>query len=368
VIENTDTLGRTTTNVTANSAGVDQFTVISDWTGARNRKVRHNHQFSKAVTIHFAGFKMNTPQSGSRSWSKTSGSGIESFSSSGLKLDPGYSAVVYNEALSKLYSQMRGEIDLSIDLIQSRQTLDLCSKGVKILKNLGTELLKIRRSNPRHWASAWLEYQYGLKPTLSTVYDSFKRIMTNEDGYLKLKATSHHEEKYQGVLNLGGGLTRKITQVLSQRCRFEAEYNVRSDRIAQLANYTSLNPVSIVWEAIPYSFVADWFVDVGGYLRSFESALIYNPSFLGGVSIEGYHLRSIADQQGVQDLGNGAKHIEGMLGSRIEAGKRRVVLSGSPFPKFPQLNPSLGPSRLISAASLLAQQVSHKSWNRPMQV
>jgi hypothetical protein len=360
VYEDTSNAGLTTVTTSANSGGSDQFTVITDYNGPRNRKVRHGHQFSKAITVNYSGFKMNTPPSGSKAWTRTSGVGIQSFTSNGLSLDPGYSSVIYNEALAKLYSQMRGEIDLSIDLIQSHQTVELCDKGVKLLKNMGTALLNIRRSNPKKWANAWLEYQYGLKPTLSTIYDSFKRVMTNEDGYFKLKSTSQQHTSYQGVVDLGGGLKRYIRQELQQRCRLLAEFNVKADRIAQLAGYTSLNPVSIVWEAIPYSFVADWFIDVGGYLRSYESACIYSPNFLGGVSVEGYLLRSYAEQRGVQDLGLGAKHIEDMQGLRYESGKRRVVLSGPPIPKMPQLNPSLGSSRLISAASLLAQRVH--SW------
>lgn len=359
VTETTDNVGNTTTTVSANSGGFSSFTVIDDWTGARNRKVRHNHAFAKSLTLHHSGFTLNTPPAGSKSQSKTSGVGIRSFTSSGLTLSPGYNNAVYNEALSKLYGAMRGDIDLSIDLIQSRQTASMVSKGLRILRSATMELHKLRRFNPRDWGSAWLEYTYGLKPTMSTLYDGFKRIMTNEDGYHKLKATAQLVTKAQSSVNTDG-ITLKTLQTLQQRCRFEAEYNVRADRVAQLAGYTSLNPVSIAWEAIPYSFVADWFIDIGGYLRNMESAAVFAPSFLGGCVIEGYMLKSDATYGGVQSLGGGANHIESMSGMRFESGKRRAVLSSTPTPRPPTFQPSLGPSRLISAASLLSQHIT--SW------
>lgn len=49
-----------------------------------------------------------------------------------------------------------------------------------------------------------------------------------------------------------------------------------SAKAKMAATYTSMNPASIRWETLPYSFVADWFVGIGDFLRSCESATIYN--------------------------------------------------------------------------------------------
>jgi hypothetical protein len=45
-------------------------------------------------------------------------------------------------------------------------------------------------------------------------------------------------------------------------------FEAREDLCTTLNDAGVLNPASVYWETIPFSFVVDWFVDVGGYLNA----------------------------------------------------------------------------------------------------
>lgn len=129
-------------------------------------------------------------------------------------------------------------------------------------------------------------------------------------------------------------------------------YAVANSRLNSIANYTSLNPVSIVWELIPYSFVVDWFTNVGGYLRNLESSLLYGSDFAYGYRSD---LSVQHETQGAAG-GNNA-YSEVAAGDYLLVTFRRSILNASPTPRFPSFNPKLGTTRLLSAASLLGQQL-----------
>jgi len=131
-------------------------------------------------------------------------------------------------------------------------------------------------------------------------------------------------------------------------CTFEIKNTIQQ----QLAGYTSLNPVSIAWELVPYSFVADWFIDVGGYLRSLESACLYGQGFKSGYIVYGYKDK----QDGFLD-GQGKSGNTLTFGSAnayvYQSYKRRGRVGVYPLPVLPHFKADLGWQRLISGASLL---------------
>ena len=59
-----------------------------------------------------------------------------------------------------------------------------------------------------------------------------------------------------------------------------------ADKARMVSTYTSMNPASIKWELVPYSFVVDWFYDIGSYLRGCETSTIYSSVFKAGWTSE----------------------------------------------------------------------------------
>lgn len=79
---------------------------------------------------------------------------------------------------------------------------------------------------------------------------------------------------YGLVYELGGSATRNITMII--RC----DWKVGSPGLYLANRFGLLNPLEIVWDRVPFSFVVDWFFPVSGLIQSLtaEAGL----RFLGG--------------------------------------------------------------------------------------
>ncbi len=282
-----------------------------------------------------------------------------------IAFNPTYpSSVVYNKALSRLYDKLRGDIDLSIDLAESHKTMHMMRDTVKSMASLATTFRKMKRSNPRDWGNLWLEFTYGWKPLASSIYESAQKLMApgpqgpeairvKVGASERMQLTQTRVEETPGIFKIL--LTRR-----TERVRFNVLYNIVPSRLNELAGFTSLNPVSVAWELTPYSFVVDWFVDVGGYLRNYENALLYGTDF-----VDGYMTRSslgefIGDWNGSNLTVAGVFRtttIRALHGSERVTEKTRTRLASTPYPRRPRFSPHLGASRLISGAALLGQML-----------
>jgi hypothetical protein len=123
------------------------------------------------------------------------------------------------------------------------------------------------------------------------------------------------------------------------------------------ARWYSLNPVSIAWELMPFSFVVDWFMNVGDYLRNLESQLIYSRFFATGYKSQRFSVLTRQEAYRNGQTSSGTTHIS--WGGHYQATAfdrymKRVVLTD--FPSVPPLrwNPNLGSARLLNAAALLS--------------
>lgn len=288
-------------------------------------------------------------------------------------------STVYNKALSRLYEKIRGDIDVSIDLAESHKTKSMMMQTVKAMTNLAVTFRKMKRSNPRDWGNLWLEYTYGWKPLVSTIYGAGSKLMAPTPqgmGFLRVTASAQ-EQVRRGTTTRSTGyasLTQydRVSQVM--RARFVVTYQLPSSVLTTLAGFTSLNPVSIAWELTPYSFVVDWFVNFGGYLRDFESALLYRTLFLDGYVTEGSLAQADSEIKGVDYNPSQSAQTYHRVVVDVNAfvrytEKLRTVLNSSPFPRPPKFDPHLGASRLISGASLLGQMLTSlehsKGWGHP---
>jgi hypothetical protein len=124
-----------------------------------------------------------------------------------------------------------------------------------------------------------------------------------------------------------------------------------------LGNFTSLNPASIAWELTPYSFVVDWFVDFGGYMRSLESAMLMHSSFVDGFfsysALNETHTWANMVQHPSPEV-NTFWSIQGRFYAKYFKRERMVTV---PIPRPPVFNANLGSTRLLNAAALMSEHM-----------
>lgn len=254
-----------------------------------------------------------------------------------------------NQAIERLYDKLRGSVDLSIDLLQYKQTLattsslrtsilQLVFRSRRILSKYGNT----KRAG-KALGSLWLQWQYGIKPTVSTLHDLVKLANTPGQPAVYVEGVGKMEDSSSSNSANWGTKTNRVRQ----RCRIRSWYVIPQSKLEDLSKISSLNPASIGWEVIPFSFVVDWIVDIGGYLRSMETAALHRKSFKYGYSEDSRLWESFATY-----VRTGSTVAYGTYRTR-RSSFERAVLTGTPYPSLPGFNPKLGWQRLLSAAALL---------------
>lgn len=267
-------------------------------------------------------------------------------------------ATDYNKVLERLNDKARGGVDLSVDLLQLGQVrkmtnlLDRARTLAQVLKS------KSRPTLTKDAARAHLEFIYGWKPLASSIYGTAEILsQTALKGNSRYGGSVKRTDKVKiSFLNCYDGSYTALNQEFDYVVRDRVSVLLTAEDPQSLNKFTSLNPVSIAWELMPYSFVVDWVYDIGGYLRSMETAMLYSNRFLNGYKTN-LHVCDAAIASSVTSRSsNGGinytsvKKFSGYLKYRK---LQRSVLASYPIPTLPRFEVDMGSSRVFAAASLL---------------
>jgi hypothetical protein len=113
-------------------------------------------------------------------------------------------------------------------------------------------------------SDAWLELQYGWKPLLSDIYsmsDTIANLDKPRKRRIRVARTKRYKARMSALQNSvfatgGGSVGRQIIAY------------VEEDRPNLSQSLGLTNPELVAWELVPFSFVADWFIPIGGYLEA----------------------------------------------------------------------------------------------------
>lgn len=285
-----------------------------------------------------------------------------------LLLDPAFDSAVYNRALSSMYDKLRAsEANLAVSLGEAGETGRMLRKALDSITQVVTWARRAKRQaiqNPSKTISEiWLSYKYGWLPLYNDVY-AYLNWASRHFDEMTFEGYSRRREDYAVA---GTSTTTSSPQVpckwsqkgvIEQKCRVSVTCAVSDTLAFDRSRITSLNPLSVAWELVPLSFVADWFIDVGGYLQNMEAALGSGLTFKRGyytqVVVTNLDITHSYDHQFVSTiLGAGGPAGFYSKGKLYRARKQRVLLSGFPRPQAPRFSVSLGWQRIISAAALI---------------
>jgi hypothetical protein len=122
---------------------------------------------------------------------------------------------------------------------------------------------KIVHSTKKEWASKYLEFHFGWSPLVSDIYSSIE-ILSREFPVLPIRGRG---EVFRDVIvgNLNSDFSRWRH---TQKCQIIADLRIENPNILLLSQLGLVNPASVAWELVPFSFVVDWFVNVGDVLAA----------------------------------------------------------------------------------------------------
>jgi hypothetical protein len=275
-----------------------------------------------------------------------------------------------NKARARFIEKLGAQASLGITLVQHRQAVDMIANRAGQLlqvfkalrkgdvagagKVLGKDLSPTKyrgtpRSAARGGANIFLEYVFGWAPLVGDIQSAVD-VLQGPIPLARVKGTAviRHSWSYPRFLAFEHELTQHVTM---QRALVQADVSVSNANL-YLANKLGLvNWASVVYDAIPWSFVVGWFVNVEQFLAQYTD--------LQGLKVEkAFHLEAMHDiahydKVTVSPIGNPC--VGSTFQYVYEAWSAQRTL-GIPAVSF-KLKPwSLSVQRALTAVSLLVQK------------
>lgn len=292
---------------------------------------------------------------------------------------------------NRLVQQARSSnFSLPVTLVEARQTIDFVSETAR---TLASAIFNLRRGNlvgagralgfvptrsqrdrfnrrygrnPVTTASNyWLQYQYAWKPMLNdaknaaeALAEAVSRRGDTMTSTIRASSRRTFTRAYQNY-SLTVSPAFKANALLDVRLSRRATWTFRP-RAADLPGLFGLtNPFEVVWEIIPFSFVADWFLPIGNYLSSLDAPLRFehvsgSTGYRSNETIS-YSVTSggFIDGLTLPCSGGGSHTVVNLF-------VQREKMNSIPSPSLSDLtwDPRLNATRLTSAVALLWQQAS----------
>lgn len=123
-------------------------------------------------------------------------------------------------------------------------------------------LLRMSSRALRNIGSAWLAYRYMIMPlvySLNDIQKVFYRTATTCDRSRRVINPTSLDPGSLPEHYIRVDVSGDVSVAATVTCKYTSE------SISRMAG-VSINPLSTAWEFIPYSFVFDWFYDVGDYI------------------------------------------------------------------------------------------------------
>ena len=127
---------------------------------------------------------------------------------------------------------------------------------------------KLPRPGKKQFADTWLEYKFGWAPLAQDIRNAIKALNEPFPGFRVVGRGTVKGDFKDHVVAPGISVYDVFCDVKSSHKIF-ARLRATNPNIALANSLGLLNPAFAAWEVIPYSFVVDYFVNVGEWLNGF---------------------------------------------------------------------------------------------------
>lgn len=349
-----------------------------------------NHSYFKESYSSYTGIRETFLADGKR-YESLSGPAI----AGGLNITSYYSTNFsnhcYDSAVSNLLEKVRSsDLNLSEDLVQWKsvvkmvnirdRAVSLVSQHVAKLLPISNRMVRLERELARgkkfrtqrridEWnylsrraSGLHLEFIYGWMPLASTVHELAERAVSPKaPGHFRIEgkyARSNRIQLRRPNTTEGSSLPEAVSGVESEFCRIVCYMSPVQDVLESLNATSSLNPALVAYTAFPYSFVFDWFVNLGGWMQNYETYLTHKNNFVDGYVLRGRRIAVSKSWVGEYPLSwpTGAKQRVDLKADQMYVRFRRQRLTSLPVQIRPTVNIDvLNPSRCLAAASMIVQ-------------
>lgn len=250
-------------------------------------------------------------------------------------------------------------LDALTSLAEAHKTLDMILGLRKRAVKLARELLRGGTSSLRSVSSMWLEWRYGWRLLLKDMEAAETAILHPDRGLIisgKSKDALDISRPTWETESTWGWDSSTIVF----KNRFEESNKIQfRGRVFIKTRMSTLNaqfdPWVTAWELVPYSFVADWFVNVGDILKAWRVQRLIERAYF---TISERQDASLACQQTVVNMmGPEGPYTFGGTGASREIFTKRCRTQASMPILIPTLTVHLTSPRIADAAALMATSI-----------
>jgi len=191
-----------------------------------------------------------------------------------------------NESYGKLITKIGDQSTWANNLLEAHEGVSMIAARALQLSQFAGSLRKgnfVAAANhlsmpgpPKHstklkrlksFGDQWLEYHFGWDPLVKDIGSAMHVLNKTDFGRTRVKSSCSQPININDVQVMPHSF---YSATLTGKVSFKqgVSYRVNNGN-AFLANQLGfVNPLSVAWEAVPYSFVVDWFANVGQVLSS----------------------------------------------------------------------------------------------------
>lgn len=208
---------------------------------------------------------------------------------------------VDNVCADRLQAAISDKANLAVALAERKQTIDMVVKRVSQITNVVRDIKKGRftraakhlgikqpkgAKRSKQFADNFLEFHFGWSPLIGDLFSAAK-VLSGPPPTNPVKARGKGTFYFLDGWPLGSPPGSGQYRTCGYRVQSGVRVKMENPDLFLLNQFGLTNPAVVLWEAIPFSFVVDWFTDFGSYLESLTGLL--------GVSLHGgYTSRSTA--------------------------------------------------------------------------
>lgn len=261
--------------------------------------------------------------------------------------------------------------NIPLFLKDAAKTMDMVLDAAKYIR-VALQRMSISGGRPLH--DLELEFRYGWRLLAKDIVDALKAIHDTRIAGIKSRVSASAFTASEGSYYLSDVGT--LSGYYRPSCDVKVKYTERRDvkltlwytdespLLGTLQQYGITNPLGVIYDAVPLSFVLDWFTPVGDYLRELDAYI--GKSFLKGCVSYSTHRAEEWKPTNIR-----FKPPYSSLFTLIQAGElpassgyrrayKREPLTSFPSLNLPLIDVNLNAWRIADAFALIRQQTPAK--------
>jgi hypothetical protein len=191
----------------------------------------------------------------------------------------------YGKALAKLKDDIQESSLWSVNIKEYKESFELITKDAATLfkaskqisrfdffgaaRTLKTYVPKGLKAKAKSFGDNFLKFHFGIDPLMQDIGSAVELLQRAVPNRV-VRGTGKSVRSYDNNIFYPPYAADLQHNEIDSRCHLQVEIRCNSPNLYLANQLGFVNPAAFAWEVIPFSFVVDWFANVGQFLDQFS--------------------------------------------------------------------------------------------------